>query len=49
MSESNENSRIAPYTEYSRTRSRCPRCGTSVPKEAVADALCASCKTDVSI
>jgi uncharacterized OB-fold protein len=35
--------RIQSHTEYTITRSRCRRCGASIPAETVDAELCTSC------
>lgn len=43
MSANNHGTGIEPYTEYSRTRDRCERCGSAVPRQALESGRCGLC------
>ena len=43
MAQMTRNTRIQSHTEYTITRSRCRRCGASIPAETAATELCTSC------
>jgi ribosomal protein S27AE len=38
-----ETTAVQSHTEYTRTRSRCPRCGNIVPAETAGRRLCGDC------
>jgi len=43
MSANIDRSSVQSHTEYTLARVRCPRCGTTVPKDAVDGGVCLKC------